>query len=652
MPRILSTILLLSILLCIGIATGFAQSRNLTVGLEQNPPICSIDSKGKPVGISVDILQEIAQREGWHLNWQPCLWEQCLEKLANGQMDLLSGIGRTTKREELYNFNAEPVVINWGQLYSSDKSKINTMLDLTGKRIALVPTDLHGAHFQDSLTRFGIKTTLVAVNSYGEGVQAVLEQRADACVVSRIFPLAAKQLDHITKTPIIFNPSQNMYATAKGHHTSVLAAIDRHLTQMKAEKNSFYHQSLERHLGMPESSKLPAWLGWTLSITILLTALIAGNNIICRRKIKTKTAELQQTVQQVRTLSLAVEQSPESIVITDLNGVIEYINPAYCTTSGYDTHEVIGQHSRHLKSDKQPSELYKELWETISIGKIWNGELLNKKKDGTLLLEAITISPICDENGSIIRYMGRKVDITEQRRLEQQQKQSKRLELIGHLAGGVAHEVRNPLNAILSMTEALFREREFQGNEELVPYQHHIRSQVTRLSRLMNDLLDLGRTIPETNIVPLDPLVVCRETISLLQSSNNRSSCRIKFDMNPFATETMIMVDGTRLQQVLLNLLENACQHSAPDSNISLQIFLPTPQTICFQIKDSGAGIPPDNLGRIFEAFYTNRRGGTGLGLAIAKHFSEAMGGTITIFNNDPPPGCTAELRLPLLSTT
>jgi PAS domain S-box-containing protein len=649
MPRILSTILSLSILLCVGIATGFAQSRNFTVGLEQNPPICSIDSKGKPVGISVDILQEIARREGWHLNWQPCLWEQCLEKLANGQLDLLSGIGRTTKREDLYNFNAEPVVINWGQLYSSNKSKINTMLDLTGKRIALVPTDLHGAHFQDSLTRFGIKTTLVAVNSYGEGVQAVLEQRADACVVSRIFPLAAKQLDHITKTPIIFNPSQNMYATAKGHHTPVLAAIDRHLTQMKAEENSFYHQSLERHLGMPESRKLPAWLGWTLSITMLLTALIAGNNIICRRKIKAKTAELQKTVQQVRTLSLAVEQSPESVVITDLDGVIEYVNPAYCTTSGYDMHEVIGQHSRHLKSDQQPPELYKELWETITNGKIWKGELHNKKKDGTLFLEALTISPICEDTGTIIRYMAIKVDITKQRRLEQQQKQTKRLELIGHLAGGVAHEVRNPLNAILSMTEALFREKEFQGNDNLAPYQHHIRSQVTRLSRLMNDLLDLGRTIPETSLTPSPPRELCREVVALAHMSETCSSCTILFDMNPFAAEAVVMADRIRLQQILINLLENACQHSPPEAEVTLRLFLSDPQTLCFQIKDSGTGIPPDNLDRIFEPFFTNRRGGTRLGLAIAKHFSEAMGGTITIYNNDPSPGCTAKLTLPII---
>lgn len=652
MPQIIITVVFLLALLCTGSTICSAQSGQLAVGLEQNPPICSIDSEGKPVGISVDILQEIARREGWRLNWQPCLWEQCLEKLAGGQLDLLIGIGRTVKREELYSFNTEPVVINWGQLYASDKSKINTMLDLVGKRIALVPTDLHGAHFQDSLTRFGIKTTLVEVKSYGEGVQAVLEQRADACVVSRIFPLAANQLGRITKTPIIFNPSQNMYAATKGRHTAVLAAIDRQLTQMKADKNSFYHRSLERHLGIVESSKLPAWLIWTVSVTILLAVLIAANNVICRRKIKARTAELQQTVQQVRTLSMAVEQSPESVVITDLDGVIQYVNPAYCTTSGYLLHEVIGQHSRHLKSELQPPELYKELWETVSNGKVWKGELFNQKKDGTLFLESLSISPIFDDTGKIMRYMGIKKDITEQRRLEQQQQHTRRLELIGHLAGGVAHEVRNPLNAILSMTEALFRENEFQGNDNLAPYQHHIRSQVTRLSRLMNDLLDLGRTIPDTSLTPLPPCELCREAVALAHASETCSPYTILFDMNPFAAEVMVMADGIRLQQILINLLENACQHSPPGAEVTLRLFLSDPQTLCVQIKDSGAGIPPDNLDRVFEAFYTNRRGGTGLGLAIAKHFTEVMGGTITIYNNDPPPGCTAELRLPILSGT
>lgn len=384
----------------------------------------------------------------------------------------------------------------------------------------------------------------------------------------------------------------------------------------------------------------------------IFTALTLAMSIRYGFIMQQQTKELQRANLEIQTFSLAADQSPDSLVITDTEGVIQYANANYCKTSGYSLQEIIGQHSRQLKSDQQQPELYKELWETITIGKIWKGELLNKKKDGTLFLEAVTISPICDETGRIIRFMGRKVDITEQHRLEQQHQQTKRLELIGYLAGGVAHEVRNPLNAILSMTEALFREKEFLGNNELAPYQHHIRSQVTRLSRLMNDLLDLGRTIPETSMVALDPLIVCRETIALLQSSSSSMSCVIHLDINPFAAEIMIIADNTRLQQILLNLLENACQHTSADSSIALQVFLSDPRTLCFQIKDNGTGIPPDKLDRVFEPFHTNRRGGTGLGLSIARHFSEAMGATLILFNNDPPPGCTAELRLPVLSTT
>jgi PAS domain S-box-containing protein len=365
--------------------------------------------------------------------------------------------------------------------------------------------------------------------------------------------------------------------------------------------------------------------------------------------LKQQTVDLQRANLEIQTFSLAADQSPESLLITDTEGIIQYANPKYSETSGYSLQEIIGQHSRHLKSDQQPPELYKELWETIASGKIWKGELLNKKKDGTLFLEAVTISPICDETGKIIRYMAIKKDVTEQRKTEQLQQQTRRLELIGQLAGGVAHEVRNPLNAILSNTEALFREKEFLGNDDLAPYQFHIRTQVTRLSRLMIDLLDLGRTIPETSIAPIDSLAVCRETISLAQTSNSCSSCTITFDINPFAVETAVKADHTRLQQVLLNLLENACQHTPPGSIVTLQILLSSPDSICFRIKDNGPGIPPENLCRIFEPFFTNRRGGTGLGLAIAKHFSEVMGGTLTITNNDPSPGCTAELTLPVV---
>lgn len=236
--------------------------------------------------------------------------------------------------------------------------------------------------------------------------------------------------------------------------------------------------------------------------------------------------------------------------------------------------------------------------------------------------------------------------------LEQQLLRTRRLEAIGQIAGGVAHEVRNPLNAILTITEALFREKEIAANSEFEPYIMHIRTQVNRLVNLMNDLLDLGRTIPETNLQPVILYDVCRETLDLWNSAGlsiNRNGL-LAFDNDDISTK--VFADNLRLQQILFNLLENAGHNSPAGSKILLRMIKSsaelTDNMAIVQVIDHGTGIAEDKLSRVFDPFYTERKGGTGLGLALVKHFVENMGGTVQIWNNIPPPGCTVEIKIPL----
>lgn len=256
-------------------------------------------------------------------------------------------------------------------------------------------------------------------------------------------------------------------------------------------------------------------------------------------------------------------------------------------------------------------------------------------------------------DNSVIWY-GFVTDCTERKELEHQLAEARRLESIGQLAAGVAHEVRNPLNAILTVTEALFREEGVEGNQTLIPYIEHIRSQVTRLARLMNDLLDLGRRLPEDNLVPLLLPEFCRQTVQLWQRSNQTADRTFDLEIPPILEKGMVRADIDRLQQVLLNLLDNAGQHSLPASVIRL--VLETPQSdlaggqILLRVVDHGSGIAPELLERVFEPFFTTRRGGTGLGLALVKKFVEQMGGTVQICNNYPGPGCTVTLQLPQVS--
>lgn len=243
--------------------------------------------------------------------------------------------------------------------------------------------------------------------------------------------------------------------------------------------------------------------------------------------------------------------------------------------------------------------------------------------------------------------------IARREQLEQRLLDAKKLESIGQIAAGVAHEVRNPLNAILTITEALFREREFEDNPEYLPYREHIRNQVKRLVELMNDLLELGREIPASNLqqVRLHDLSV--ETLQLRRTSATPDG-GVVMHADDRAVTALVLADRLKLQQAVINLLENADNNSPPGSEVRLTLRVreegaDQAETVSIQVRDRGRGIAADKLPRVFDPFYSDRKGGTGLGLSLVRHYIENMGGTVRIWNNEPPPGCTAEIRIPLM---
>lgn len=253
-----------------------------------------------------------------------------------------------------------------------------------------------------------------------------------------------------------------------------------------------------------------------------------------------------------------------------------------------------------------------------------------------------------DAQGRIVQLNGTLQDITEYRQLEQQLFEARKLESIGQLVSGVAHEVRNPLNAIMSVTEALFREKEIEDNPDYAPYLQHIKSQVTRLAHLMNDLLDLGKPIPAGNLQALPLQELCRETIALWPGSSGQAARTVTFTSG-FNAELFVRADAIKLQQAIINLLDNAAQNSPEGSEITFTLVAShSSRNACILIRDAGSGIPEDRIERVFEPFVSNRRGGTGLGLSLVKHYVENMGGTVQIKNNHAAPGCTAEICVPI----
>lgn len=246
-------------------------------------------------------------------------------------------------------------------------------------------------------------------------------------------------------------------------------------------------------------------------------------------------------------------------------------------------------------------------------------------------------------------------DITERKRAEELQRvhkemekkleQERELQRLGQLISGVAHEVRNPLNSICAVTETLFMELENKPQYQV--FMRHIDTHVNRLTNLMEDLLDLGKPIEQSKIQTLLCKKFLIESIELWKSGTSTNKAVVTVHCEDGCEQLHIRVEKYRLQQVLFNLLDNAAQHMEPQSRITITLTR-NDSFMIIQVIDSGSGVNPEHLPRLFDPFFSTRRKGTGLGLAIVKHIVTVHGGTIEIRNNPQPPGATAEIQLPL----
>ncbi|MBD3244014.1 MAG: PAS domain-containing protein [Chitinivibrionales bacterium] len=231
-------------------------------------------------------------------------------------------------------------------------------------------------------------------------------------------------------------------------------------------------------------------------------------------------------------------------------------------------------------------------------------------------------------------------------RMARQIRQSQQMQMLGQLTSGVAHEVRNPLNAISAVTESLYKR--LGDNPTYAPHREHLTRQVKRLAALMEDLLVLGRPVEfRKEPIPIDQLL--QGAVHNWSEALPERAGDVRLVLPPDADGWLVRADGLKLQEVFINLLQNAANHSQPGSPIVAQADLLSRSQVRVRVRDEGAGVSPENAARLFEPFFTTRKGGTGLGLSIVRHVVESHGGRVSIYNNGNEPGATAEVVLPLV---
>lgn len=362
--------------------------------------------------------------------------------------------------------------------------------------------------------------------------------------------------------------------------------------------------------------------------------------------------------QQIRQLSQAVEQSPISIIITDTKGDIQYVNPKFTAITGYSFEEVVGKNSRVMKSGETPPETYKVLWDTITAGREWHGELHNLKKNGELFWESVFISAIKDNNGVITNFLAVKEDITEYKQLTAQFLRAQRMENIGMLASGIAHDLNNILAPIMMSMEVL---KETSHDPQSMSILETIEVSAQRGADIVRQILSFARGI-EGQRVEVQPKHLLKDIENVIKSTFPKN-IRVQLSA-PFDTWT-ILGDPTQLLQVLMNLCVNA-RDAMPDGgllsiNVENRVLDEQYATVNIQAKpgsyvivsvvDSGMGMSPDVLEKIFDPFFTTKAigKGTGLGLSTVMAIMKSHGGFINVYS-EPGKGTTFRLHLPTIT--
>jgi len=361
---------------------------------------------------------------------------------------------------------------------------------------------------------------------------------------------------------------------------------------------------------------------------------------------------------QLRKLSQAVEQSPETVVITNLEANIEYVNQAFVETSGYSLDEVLGRNMRLLGSGQTPAATYAALWDALRAGQVWAGELINRRRNGEIYYEHAVISPIRQPGGEVTHYLAIKQDITEKKRINEELVQHRHHleDLVEQRTGellaakeaaevasraksaflaNMSHEIRTPMNAIAGLTHLLLRVCQ---DEEQLDKLGKIKQSADHLTGVINDILDISKIEAgkfELETIEFDLGELLESAGALMRDKAQAKGLALHVAAPP-ELGGRLRGDPTRLKQALLNYLGNAVKFSEQGS-VSLCCSLlgisGNVVSLRFEVSDTGIGVEPEVLGRLFNAFEqadnstTRHYGGTGLGLVITRHLAELMGG-------------------------
>jgi signal transduction histidine kinase/ActR/RegA family two-component response regulator len=533
-------------------------TQTIRVGVYQNIPLTFIEADGDVRGFFIDLLEHIAGKEDWQIEYVPDTWSQCLENLKQGKIDLLGVIAYSSQRSLIYDYTYESVLTEWGQVYLHPDSGIESILDFDQKKIAVLQADMHYSNLRELVGQFGIRCRFIEAFEYEDVLLLTEYGICDAGLVSQFYGLQYERDYDIHKSAIILSPQKLYWAATKDTHRKILYTLDLHLRNLKENEASIYYQALNKWFGVDTPTRLGKWVFWGAIGSVALVGLFLVVSLVLRAKVKSRTLELS-----AKNAALMAE----------------------------------------IEHRKQAEE--------------------------------------------------------ERSQLETRLQRAQKMEALGALAGGVAHDLNNILSGLVSYPELLLMD--LPPDSPLRRPILTMKDSGEKAATVVQDLLTLARRgVAVIEVVQLNQII--KEYLRSPEFKHLKQSypeIRFRNELEP----DLLNVFGSRVHlfKTIMNLVSNGAESIVGHGEIKILTqnrYIDRPirgyddveegDYVCLSVSDTGVGISKQDIERIFEPFYTKKiMGRSGLGMAVVWGTVKDHQGYIDVWSTEGR-GSTFNLYFPV----
>ncbi len=644
--------------------------KTVRIGLYDNEPKVFTDSEGKPAGIFIDILEYIAEKENWKLDYRPGTWGEGLDRLEKGEIDLMPDVAYTAEREKIFSYHKVPVLSSWFQVYARRGSGIQSILDLDGKRVVVLERSVQEESFRHLTEGLGLDIVLMPLPDYNSSFEMVSRGKADAAITNRFYGLTHAEEYGLEDTAVIINPSSLFFAAPAGSGGELLDVIDSHLAELKKDTQSVYYLSLKEWISEDVKFVFPGWVKFAVFLVILLFFFTLSGTYLLKYQVKSRTEELSRHNAQMlvldRTLRRTTTQFDLTAILENfLEGAInlakvdsgavyladsragEFIRSAAINIpedekSRFDLSfqlvvldETIGKLSlfsdREINIDKLTSDLLNNLCSTIALT-ITNARLYSQVKNHEEQLESL---------------VGER---TAELKIAMEKAQAADMIKSAFLAT-MSHELRTPLNSIIGFTGILLQNLAGPLNDEQRKQLSMVQGSARHLLDLINDVLDISKIEAGQLTLSVSAFNVkgsVEKVLNMVMPMAEKKGLTLVTEIGEDVGTSM--TDQRRLEQVVLNLLNNAVKFTE-QGFISLSCRKEGDKYL-LSVADSGIGIKKEDIEGLFQPFHqldtglSRKHEGTGLGLSICRKLLNMMGGDISV-RSKPGEGSTFTISFP-----